>query len=190
MITEKALKILAAGPFSRSDMTEAGLSANDIQALYKAGKIERVSRGVYQTPGSDITETEQFRIATLRIKGRSAICLLSALAYYDLTDSIPRKTWLMVDMEKRTTHKDIRLFRSRNPRWNIGLTQNSDFSITTIERTLVDSLIHRKMIGATTAINALKEAVRSKKVTLSAVNELGTKLGVEHRIYAYIESLS
>jgi predicted transcriptional regulator of viral defense system len=190
MITKRTLKALKGRLFSRKDMAKLGLTGNHIQELLGSGQIWRLSRGVYSLPSQDMNEGSQFQGAILRIKGRSAICLLSALSIYNLTDLIPKKVWLLVDKQKRTIHSDLRLFRTRNPHWKTGIVQNRGYAITSIERTLVECLVHRRLLGTNTAIAAIKTAIARKETTLSKLVDMAVKLEVYHRILPYIESLA
>jgi Recombinase len=65
----------------------------------------------------------------------SAICLISALPFYHLTDVIPKKTWVLGNANKITTQKDIRLWRRRNPNWNVGIKPIDGLAITSVDRT-------------------------------------------------------
>ena len=186
----KAILKLKSNTFSRKQIEGLGLTGNHIQELLKSGHIVRVNRGVYQIAGENLSDDEIFHAASIRIKGKSAVCLLSALAYYNLTDAIPKKTWLMVDEQTHSSHKDIRVCRTRNPNWKVGIVENKNYSITSVERTLVDCLVYKKIIGPNVAISAIKSAIREKKTTLSKVAKMSQLLGVEHRIFQYIESLS
>ena len=186
MIPAKAILKLKGNTFSRKQIEGLGLTGNHIQELLKSGHIVRLNRGVYQIAGENLSDDEIFHAASIRIKGQSAVCLLSALAYYNLTDVIPKKTWLVVDVQTHSSHKDIRVCRTRNPNWKIGIDENKIYSITSIERTLVD----KKIVGTNVAILAIKSAIREKKTTLSKVAKMSQLLGVEHRIFQYIESLS
>lgn len=190
MTAKKSLDNLKGKPFTRKDILKLGLSGNDIAELLSRGQIERVSRGIYRFAGEELSDPELFRAATIRIAGPSVICLLSALAYYQLTDSIPKKVWMMTEKHKRTIHKDIRLFRSRNPHLDIGIQKDQGFMITTIDRTLVDCLVQRKLIGTNVAIEGLRRALKFRKVSLSGIIKVAERLGVEHRIHPYIESFS
>jgi predicted transcriptional regulator of viral defense system len=93
----KAILKLKGNTFSRKQIEGLGLTGNHIQELLKSGHIVRVNRGVYQIAGENLSDDEIFHAASIRIKGKSAVCLLSALAYYNLTDAIPKKPglWLM-----------------------------------------------------------------------------------------------
>ena len=84
----------------------------------------------------------------------------------------------------------MKVFRKRNPYWNIGIEIKEGYSITSIERTIAETLIYRAQLGSTLGIEALKRAIFEKKTTLGKVLDMATKLKVSHRILSYIEALS
>lgn len=177
-------------PFTLSQAVAAGVSRYLLGKLMSEGAVEKLSRGVYRVTAGDINEEDQYRAATLRVGTPSAICLVSALSHHGLTDAIPRKTWVMVAHTKRTIYPDLKLLRVRDPDWNVGIEKRDGYSITSLERTIVDCLVYRTKIGTQIGIEALRKAVTSKKTTLGRILDMAVKLGVEHRIRSYIEALS
>ena len=176
--------------FTWADAKRLNVSWNEIQRQLKAGTLERLSRGVYRYPEEDINDEDQFRVATLRLGGDSAVCLVSALAFYGLTDIIPRIVWLLVPVEKHTRFTGVRLFRKREPRFNIGIVRHRGYAITSIERTLAESLLERKRIGTNIAAEAIRKAILQKKTTLSKVLDIAIELGFGDRIRPYIEAMA
>ena len=144
---------------------------------------------MYCKTATDMDEETQFRVATVRVGTPSAICLLSALAYYDVTDTIPNKTWIMVPNSKRSKHRDLKLFRSRAPAWDEGIDNRDGYAITTAERTIADSLAYRTQLGTQIAVEALRRAVAAKITTLGTIMDMAVRLGTAHRIRPYIEAL-
>jgi len=176
-------------PFSLKNAEELGITRYEISKLITQGKVEKLTHGIYVLLKGDASIAEQFKIATVLIGGPSAICLLSALEYYDLTDIISKEIWIMVSANKRTRQRGIRLFRAAHMNLDIGVLKTNDFAITSIERTLVDSLTHQRQISINIAIEALRRAIHLKKTTLSKVVDIANKLGVLRRIQSYIEAL-
>ena len=166
-----------------------GVGYYDFRKLISDGVIERVSRGIYQRTDNHSDE-DSFITASVVIGKPSAICLLSALEHYNLTDHIVKKTWLMVPIAKRTSIANIRLFRKKSPRWNVGIENKKLYSITNIERTLVESMVYRRRLGSDVAIFALKKAIKSNKTTLNKVWNMAGELGYKNRIKSIIEVLS
>ena len=151
-------------------------------------EIERVARGVYQRANKNYSDEDNFITTTVVIGKPCAVCLLSALEYYGLTDHIAKKTWLMVPVVKRTSVVNIKLFRKKLPRWNIGIENKKLYSITNIERTLVESIVYRRMLGSDVAMSALKKAIKGNKTTLNKVWNMAGELGCKNRIKSIIEA--
>lgn len=168
-----------------------GLSKTDLSRMVKGNILERLTRGVYQVHNSDEKIVEsQYQAATLRCRIPSCICLLSALDYYHLTDQIPKKTWILVPHNKRVQSNQLKLIRSRDPKWHIGISKGKTYWMTTLERTLVDCILYRRLIGSQIALEAVKRAMTQKKVKLGNLYDMAKKMKVEHRIQPYIEALA
>lgn len=178
-------------PFSARRAADCGLSKASLTRMVKAGILDRPSRGVYQASGvDDATGEDRYRVATLRAGTPSAICLLSALEYYHVTDEISRRVWVLVPADKRVVSKDLQLVRSRNPQWKIGVRKAKDYWITTLERTLIDSLLYKRQIGNQVALEAIKQALAQKKVKLGSLVDMAKKMGALHRLHPYLEALA
>lgn len=176
-------------PFTASQFKKAGRTRYELKLLLEAGLIEQVARGTYRSSSADYTEEERFQIATLRAGPKSAICLISALSIYGLTDNRHSKVWIMVPRGKISRAKDLKILRPRDPMWNIGIEKQDGYSITTIERTIVDCFIYRNQLGSTYGTKALREAIEKKQTTLKKVMEMAIELGAKDRLLPYVEAL-
>ena len=183
-------KSLASRPFTYQQALKKGLNQYALNCLLEQGTIERVARGVYQNIGEDLSDEVLFCRATKLVGSQSAICLLSALSYYQLTDLIPKQIWLMVPDSKRTTSTSVKLFRTRRPKWNTGIEKHCGYNITSLERTIVDSLTNKSVISKRVGLDALKLAVKEKKTSLNKIIKISIALEVKHLIFPYIEALS
>lgn len=183
-------KSLTSKPFTYQQALKQGLSQYALNQLLEQGSIERVARGLYQNTGEDLSDEVLFSRATKLVGTESAVCLLSALSYYQLTDLIPKQVWLMVPASKRTSNKSVKLFRTRKPSWKIGIEKHNGYKITDLERTLVDSLSNKSVISKRVGIDALKLAIYEKKTNLNKIIKMANALEVKHRILPYIEALS
>lgn len=183
------LNKIGISPITRKELERLGVSRNALESLIKEDKLLRVGRGVYQLPSVELDNECLYRSATKRIKGRSAVCLMSALSYYNLTDEISKQTWLLVDANGRFYHKDIRLDCSRNPNWKIGIIKADGYQITTLERTIVDAIILKKKFG-NLGIEALKKALKEKLSTTNRIMDLASKLEVDEVVLPYLQALT
>ncbi len=189
----KLPKKLQSGPFTWSEAKKLGVSQYELRHLLVNETIERLARGVYRAKThTDFSEGDQYHVAILRVGQPSAICLISALAYHHLTDVIPKKTWVLVNANKITTQKDIRLWRRRNLQWSVGIkTIDGRFAVTSVERTLVECLRYSGLIGGPfLAISSIRLALQENKTTMSELLKMAEKLGAKKKILPYLEALA
>ena len=82
--------------FTSKEAKILGVPAAVLSHYVKAGKLKRIRRGVYQA--IDYQNSEAFRwvdlIEAVHSINGGVICLISALAVYDLTEEIPRQHWI------------------------------------------------------------------------------------------------
>lgn len=183
-------KSLSKKPFTYQEACKCGLTQYAIRKFLEDGVIERLERGLYRSVGEDLSEEELYRRAVKRAGKPSAVCLLSALSYYELTDTIPKKVWLMVPAGKRIKSPNIKLYRARDPRWKVGVVTQDGYSITSLERTIVDSLTLKTLVAPRLGIDALKRAIFGKQTTAAKILKISDMLGVKHRVLPTIEALS
>jgi predicted transcriptional regulator of viral defense system len=180
-------KPLQSRPFTYEDALQNGLSLQKLRSLVQAGEINHYGRNIYLEAGLDYSEEDQFQMATRLIGKLSAVCLISALSYYELTDIIPKQTWMMVPANKQTKNKDIRLHRVAHPYWDIGIVPKKGYSITSLERTIVEALAYKSKIGLPVGNHALRNCLESKKVRLKNLAEIATHLDLYKRIKGSLE---
>jgi len=156
----------------------------------EAGKLERVTKGIYADP-KDLMELEgDFYRATLICGKSSAICLGSALQYYGLSERLTGKTVIMVPYKSAPSrNKRLRIVRSRNPRWRVGITKLPRFKVTNVERSIVDAFRYWRLIGINEAIYALKIALKERQTTKTKIYDMAKALNAQKIILPYLEAL-
>ncbi len=97
--------------------------------------------------------------------------------------------WLLVGVDRKSNLKDIRIFRTRNPYWKVGVTEEDGYRITSLERTIVDCLSYQYKFGHL-GFEAVKRALKAKKTTLSKIMEMAERLEVGHKILPVVQVLS
>lgn len=157
-------QLLLRPSFSAAEAKELGVSAALLGYYVKTGKIRRLRRGIYQ--GVDYQGSpESFRwedlIDAVRLFPGGVICLISALAVYEITDEIPRQHWIAVSHGTSFEGKGLKVVRFRN--MDLGQTTidlgGVPVPIFDRERTIIDAF---RLLSQETAIKALKMAVSHK----------------------------
>jgi predicted transcriptional regulator of viral defense system len=168
----KEFKALLAQPVFRADEArKIGIHPSRLSYYVKINLIERIGRGVYRGKGSRIGVDFQWEDLVLVANSvpKAVICLVSALAIYQLTDEIPRENWIAIPHgttnPKRENTRVIRMrdIKTGMIRYKLG---NQTIKIFNEERTIIDAF---RYLSKEIAIKALKEALksgRSKKFDL------------------------
>jgi predicted transcriptional regulator of viral defense system len=186
---ENLLQKLPNDVFTLQEASMAGVSRYYLSKMIEGERINELRRGVYQRnegnrDNEDIQETA-FKVATAKLKEKSAICLWSALSYYDITEQIPSLIWAIVPYPYDS--KYVRPIRLKNPQWDLGIIKHDGFSITSIERTLIECLLNPKYVAVSEAFASLKVALKDKKTTMKKLLATAEQLGVKEKIYPFIE---
>lgn len=174
--------------FTASEARSFGVSAALLTYYAKRGLIERVDRGVYRGVNSKLEidfKWEDLYLAQRSIL-RGVVCLISALAIYELTDEIPRKHWIAVDHSCRAPkRKNVKVVRIRNFKLGISEYQLGEVKIKIYnkERTIVDAF---RFLSFETAMKSLKMGLAlggENKIDLKKINSYAKKLRVNIRPY-------
>ncbi len=179
--------------FRPSQVEKLGIPYHQLRRLEAENSIERIGWGLYRL--ADAEPTERYSIASVCARVPSAIvCLLSALQVYEIGTQLPHQVWIAIAHKARPpaiATQRIQLVRFSGSAWSHGI-QNMSFEgvqgrITTPSRTIVDCFRFERLIGREAAVEALKESVRDRKVT---IDELARMLRVlpSRRLSMILES--
>lgn len=138
-------------------------------ALYRKvhnGSWSRIARGIYLPADAPASDWDQLEAVTRRPE--ATVCLISALAHYDLTDEIPESLDVAIPRGKRAPVVDgaIRWHRFDPDTFELGREQmqiagsNHEIGIYNPERTIADCFRLRASIGYEIARDATKEWLR------------------------------
>ena len=170
---ERALTLLRVqGILRPRDVAEAGIRSAVLWDLARQGIAERVGRGLYRLAGADVTEHASLAEASKAVPG-GVICLLTALAFHELTTQLPHRVWMAVDRKARkpkarTVEFEIVRFSGA------GLVEGVDVyrlegvavRITNPARTVADCFKYRNKVGLDVAMEALRDCLRGRKATV------------------------
>ncbi|WP_319446906.1 MULTISPECIES: type IV toxin-antitoxin system AbiEi family antitoxin domain-containing protein [unclassified Mycobacterium] len=145
---------------------QAGLSRSALYRATRAGRLDRISRGIYLPAEASAVDWDQMEAATRRPD--ATICLTSALAHHDLTDTIPAALDVAIPRGSRTPagtgaiawhHFDRSTFELGRDQIAIpGSTQT--IGIYSPERSIADAFRLRGDIGYELARDALRGWLR------------------------------
>ena len=173
--------------FSYQEALDFGFKPSQFYKWVYQGYIERFERGFYRFKSNfPLNYNKQFAEFSKLIPRKNAICLTTALSYYQLNDDIITTPVFLVDHSLKSKKQSICLFRKRNPCWSIGIQQKKGFLITSLERTIVESMIYKKWTGQK-GLTALKQAILERRTNIFKVIKLSKQLGYSKRLAPYFE---
>jgi predicted transcriptional regulator of viral defense system len=92
--------LLERGMARLSELTKAGVTAATVSRMKERGLVSQLGRGLYQLPDAAFEAHHALAEATKLVK-KGVVCLTSALAYHELTDTIPRAVWMAIGPKDR-----------------------------------------------------------------------------------------
>lgn len=179
--------------FTSKEAKILGVPASVLSHYVKAGKLKRIRRGIYQA--IDYQNPEAFRwldlIEAVHSINGGVICLISALAVYDLTEEIPRQHWIGIRHgTSARSSRQIKVVRFRD--LDLGKIEieleGARIPIFDRERTIVDAF---RLLSRETAIKALKFAVAKggkNRIDLIKLEAYAKKLQID--IAPYLMSIT
>lgn len=157
--------LLTQPSFSAAEARLYGVSSAHIHYYINKELIRRLGRGIYRS--SEYQENNKnFRwedlIEVVHSIPRGVVCLISALAIYEITEEMPQEHWIAVPHTTSIHRKGkIKIVRFRN--MEIGRTKidlaGVNIPIFDRERTIIDAF---RLLSRETAIKALKMAISAK----------------------------
>lgn len=149
-----------------STAERVGLSRSGLYRGARAGRVDRIARGIYLPTQASAADWDQIEAATRRPE--ATICLTSALAYHDLTDAIPTALDVAIPRGSRTpaSTSAIAWHQFDRATFEIGREEiripGSDQTIWIYspERSIADAFRLRGEVGYELARDALREWLR------------------------------
>src|SRR5258708_4156685 len=83
-----------------SELTKAGVTAATVSRMKDKGLILQLGRGLYQLPDASFGANHSLAEAA-KLVPRGVVCLTSALAFHELTDTIPSRVWMAIGAKDR-----------------------------------------------------------------------------------------
>lgn len=190
---KKLSSLLKKPSFTTADASCKGVGSSLLHYYASKGYIERLSRGVYR--GNDSVRKEvpfewEDLISTAESIPDGQICLISALALYNLTDEVPRQFWIAIPHERyaprRPKAKIVRMRDVITGSAKIKLG-SANVRIFDKERTIVDSF---RFLSPEIAIKALKRYLSGKHGKPDLIKLRKYSLKLKTPIDKYVEAIT
>lgn len=181
-----------------TDLGELGLSRS---ALFRAlamllddGRLVRVRRGVYQiAKNRDASDTWG---QVMQRYPQGVLCLLSALAFHELTTQSPPVVWLALPKSawrKPEEYPPLRIVHFSGEAFTAGVETHRRpggmVRVYSVAKTVADGFKFRNKIGLDVAIEALREGWQQRRFSLEELHAMAHVCRVQAVIRPYVEAL-
>ena len=173
----------------------AGIHPGTLYTMRDSGMLEVVSRGVYRLSSiSPLGNPDLVTVAT-RIPG-GVICLISALAFHELTTQIPHEVHVALPRgaeEPRLDHPPVKTYRFTGNAFTEGIQIHKldevSVNIYSPEKTLADCFKFRNKIGLDTAVEAIRLYRERRSIRVDDLMHYAEICRVKKIIRPYLEAL-
>ena len=182
------------GILRTTEALAAGIHPRTLYAMRDAGQIEALARGVYRL--TDLAPLAEPDLATVAKRiPHGVICLVSALAFHELTTQVPHEVHVAISRKARRpcmTFPPLRIYRFSVQTFQAGIeTYTIDGLPVRIygpEKTLADCFKYRGKIGMDVVLAALR-AYRRHQRRFQRVLEYARICRVDRLMRPYLEAL-
>jgi predicted transcriptional regulator of viral defense system len=175
-LNRRRLQRAGLGAFFRPvELVPLGVDHDQLRMLVHEGSVEHVSRGLYRLAAAEPTEHYSLAAACARVPS-GVVCLLSALRVHGIGSRLPAEVWLAIPHKARRPRlRGIKVrflhFSGAAAKHGIDRTEFEGVRawITSPARTVVDCFRFERLVGREASMEALRDALRQKKVTTDAL---------------------
>jgi predicted transcriptional regulator of viral defense system len=202
---ERALSLLKReGMVRLSEFIKEGITETAVARLLEKGLVDKLSRGLYQLPDAATDTNHALAEAAKRVP-KGIICLVSALAYHQLTDTIPRSVWIAIgpkDRRPKVTEPPLQIVRFSGKLLSEGIEYQKIEGVTVRiynpAKTIADLFRYRQSAGKryktspgiNIALEGLREALRQRRATPAQIAEYATKAGIWKIVQPYLDAMT
>lgn len=165
--------------FARTkDILATGIHSRDTKRIRDEGQIIRVKRGLYRLTNIPLISNQGF-IDLARAVPEGAICLLSALSYYELTTFNPSVISMAIcrgSREPKIEYPPVEFYHFSKKQFEAGISnkikiKDHEIRIYNPEKTICDCFRYRNKLGLDIAKEGLSEYLKRKDRNLEKLLE-------------------
>ena len=177
------------------DLEARGLTSGQIASMRARGVIERVGRGLYRLPDSELTEHHGLALAARKAPA-AVVCLLSALRFHDLTSQAAYEVWLAIERDARAPKMDyppLRITRMSAATILFGIekhvVEGVPVRVFSAAKTVADCFKFRNRLGLEVAIEALRDFRRKRNSSMDDLWNAAGACRVQRVMLPYMEAI-
>ena len=183
------------GTLHTAEALRLGVHPRTLYAMRDSGILEQISRGLFRLAEMPPLGNPDLVTVALKIR-KGVICLISALAFHELTTQVPHEVYVAVKQGSeppRLPYPPVRLFWFSGDAFTEGVQIHKvggvPLRVYSPEKTVADCFKHRNKIGLEVALEALKTYRRRKSFNVDKLLRCARVCRVEKVMSPYLEAL-
>lgn len=177
------------------DISSKDVNRRYLRDLIDEGVIEKIKQGLYRWKDAKF-DVEEELVNVSKIIHHGVICLVSALAYYELTTYTPGEYTIAVGRNyniKLPDYPPIKLYYFSDKYYMDGIEKidinGNIIKIYNIEKTICDCLRYGNKISKDIIVESIKEYVKRRDKNISKLMNYAAKSKVKDVVQKYMEVL-
>lgn len=174
---------------------KSGIHPETLYAMRDTGVLETISRGVFRLSDSPPLSNPDLVTVAVRVPN-GVICLISALAFYEITTQIPHEVHLALPRgaeEPRLDYPPIRTYRFTGEAFTEGMNEHEldgvSVRIYSPEKTLADCFKFRNKVGLDTLVEAIRFYRERRRVKVDDLMRYAKICRVNKVMRPYLEAI-
>ena len=174
---------------------KSGIHPETLYAMRDSGMLEMISRGVFRLSDSPPLNNPDLVTVATRVPN-GVICLISALAFYELTTQIPHEVHVALPRgaeEPRLGYPPIKSYRFTGEAFTAGVDAHDldgvSVRIYSPEKTLADCFKFRNKVGLDTVIEAIRFYRERRTINVDDLLYYATVCRVNKIMRPYLEAI-
>ncbi len=183
------------GIIRTAEAIHAGIHPRTLYGLRDAGELVQMSRGVYRLVDQQPISNIDIVTVVSRIP-RAVICLVSALAFHDITTQVPHTVSIALEKGAETPRLDyppITVHRFSGDALTQGIQEHAVDNVVvrvySPEKTLADCFRFRNALGMDVVLEALRFYKARKQFNIGELLKYARICRVEKIMKPYIEAM-
>lgn len=195
--SERAVSIFQAngGVLNAEKAIKLGIHPRTLYALRDNARLDRMARGLYRLADAKPLGNPDFVTVALKVP-RGVICLISALAFHEMTTQIPHAVYLAIaanDQAPVLRYPPLRLYWYSKAVYESGIIETkmdgTNIHLYSAEKTLADCFKYRNKIGIDVCVEALNLYRRRGRMKLERLEQYAKLCRVQRVMRPYIEAV-
>lgn len=180
---------------TRAELIKAGFRQVELDRMLRKNQIIKIKAGLYRNAILNLRNQDFIDVA--KAVPNATICMLSALAYYELTTIVPKKVEVSVPRISTRTNilsPKVKRYYTAKPEFNKYIKKIKygpySFKIYDVEKTLCDVIKNPKTSKTDIAKEAFKNYMRSDKKNISKLIQTAKETNSYTKISSWLNILA